>query len=64
LSINLEPVYTIILAIFILKEHKLLNINFYIGSLVIILVVIANGIYKNWLNSTQQKTKIIENGIY
>jgi drug/metabolite transporter (DMT)-like permease len=64
LSINLEPVYTIILAIFILKEHKLLNINFYIGSLVIILVVIANGIYKNWLNSSQQKTKTIENGIY
>jgi drug/metabolite transporter (DMT)-like permease len=64
LSINLEPVYTIILAIFILKEHKILNINFYIGSLVIILVVIANGIYKNWLNSSQQKTKTIENGIY
>lgn len=64
LSINLEPVYTIILAIFILKEHKLLNINFYIGSLVIILVVIANGIYKNWLNSSQYKTKTIENGIY
>jgi drug/metabolite transporter (DMT)-like permease len=64
LSINLEPVYTIILAIFILKEHTLLNINFYIGSLVIILVVIANGIYKNWLNNSQQKTKIIENGIY
>jgi hypothetical protein len=32
--------------------------------LVIILVVIANGIYKNWLNSSQQKTKTIENGIY
>jgi drug/metabolite transporter (DMT)-like permease len=46
LSINLEPVYTIILAIFILKEHTLLNMNFYIGSIVIILVVIANGIYK------------------
>lgn len=53
LSINLEPIYTIILAIFILKEHKLLNLNFYIGSIVIIAVVIANGIYK------QQKTKRI-----
>ncbi len=51
LSINLEPVYTIILAIFILKEHTLLNWNFYVGSMVIILVVIANGIYK------QQQTK-------
>lgn len=54
LSINLEPVYTIILAIFILKEHKLLNLNFYIGSMVIILVVIANGLYKNWLNNNIQ----------
>ena len=48
LSINLEPVYTIILAIFILKEHEQLNSNFYIGSLLIILVVIANGVIKNY----------------
>ena len=48
LSINLEPVYTIILAIFILKEHEQLGSNFYIGSLLIILVVIANGVIKNY----------------
>lgn len=47
LSINLEPVYTIILAIFILKEHEQLGPNFYIGSVLIIMVVIANGIIKN-----------------
>jgi drug/metabolite transporter (DMT)-like permease len=64
LSINLEPVYTIILAIFILKEHKLLNVNFYIGSMVIILVVIANGFYKDWLNKSALKQKTTENGIY
>ena len=58
LSINLEPVYTIILAIFILKEHQLLNINFYVGSMVIILVVIANGLYKNWLDKLALKQKI------
>ena len=54
LSINLEPVYTIILAIFILKEHELLGSNFYIGSILIILVVIANGVIKN-----QQKKKTV-----
>jgi drug/metabolite transporter (DMT)-like permease len=54
LSINLEPVYTIILAIFILNEHELLDSSFYIGSLLIILVVIANGIIKN-----QQKKRTI-----
>jgi drug/metabolite transporter (DMT)-like permease len=63
LSINLEPVYTIILAIFILNEHKLLNVNFYIGSLIIILVVIANGFYKKWQQHSLQKTTITENGI-
>ena len=54
LSINLEPVYTIILAIFILNEHELLDSSFYIGSILIILVVIANGIIKN-----QQKKRTI-----
>jgi len=54
LSINLEPVYTIILAIFILNEHELLDSNFYIGSILIILVVVANGIIKN-----QQKKRTI-----
>lgn len=46
LSINLEPVYTILLAIPILHEDELLNGNFYAGSAMIILVVVANGIYK------------------
>jgi len=45
LSINLEPVYTIILAMF------------YIGATVIVLVVIANAVIKNFLgrNSLRQK---------
>lgn len=46
LSINLEPVYTILLAIPILHEDEILNGNFYAGSAMIILVVVANGIYK------------------
>lgn len=44
LSINLEPVYTILLAIFLLHEHTVLGKQFYIGSLIIIFVVIANPI--------------------
>ncbi len=55
LSINLEPVYTIILAIFILKEHKMLGMNFYIGSLLIILVVIANSIVKSKWGKAKNK---------
>lgn len=52
LSINLEPVYTMILAIFILNEHELLSSNFYIGSALIIVVVLANGVIKYYQNST------------
>jgi len=47
LSINLEPVYTIVLAAIILKEHKHLNMDFYIGSAVIVMVVLLNGFIKS-----------------
>ena len=47
LSINLEPVYTIFLAVFILKENQNLEFDFYVGSLIIILVVVANAARKH-----------------
>ncbi len=46
LSINLEPVYTIILAVIILHEHTLLGYKFYIGATVILLVLLINGLIK------------------
>lgn len=48
LSINLEPIYTIILAIILLKEHKLLSLNFYIGATLILLVLLINGLMKHY----------------
>ena len=53
LSINLEPVYTIILAIFILNENELLGVDFYIGSTLIVFVVLLNAVLK----SSQRKTQ-------
>jgi len=47
LSINLEPIYTIILAIVLLKEHKILQTSFYWGAAMILTVVLANGIWKH-----------------
>ncbi|MBC7884186.1 MAG: EamA family transporter [Saprospiraceae bacterium] len=41
LVINLEPVYGILLAIFLLNEHKELNLMFYVGCLIIIVVVLS-----------------------
>jgi drug/metabolite transporter (DMT)-like permease len=44
--VNLEPVYGIVLAILVLKEHKELNTNFYIGAGVIMLITILFPIFK------------------
>jgi drug/metabolite transporter (DMT)-like permease len=58
LSINLEPVYTILLAIPILHENEMLNANFYAGSAMIILVVIANAVYKTVMSKRNGKLKM------
>lgn len=56
LSVNLEPVYTIVLAIFILKENELLNTQFYIGAVIIVLVVIVNAIIKSLMKKRASKS--------
>ena len=58
LSINMEPVYTILLAIPILNENELLNINFYLGSAMIIAVVIANAVYKSIVRRKESRIEI------
>lgn len=55
LSINLEPIYTFVLAIFILEEHKVLNSRFYIGAFIIILVLIINAIIKSIMKRQNNK---------
>jgi drug/metabolite transporter (DMT)-like permease len=47
LTINLEPVYGIILALLIFKDSEEMNSLFYVGAVIILLTVIANGIVKN-----------------
>ncbi len=41
LTVNLEPVYGIILAILLLKENKELNTQFYIGVVIIVITVFS-----------------------
>lgn len=55
LSINLEPVYTILLAIAILNEDEMLGSHFYIGTAVIVVVVIANAVIKYYLKAKASK---------
>lgn len=49
LSINMEPVYTIILAIVLLDENKIVGTQFYIGASIIVAVVLANPLLKRVL---------------
>lgn len=51
LVINLEPVYGILLAIAILKEHKELNTMFYIGAGIILMTVFLYPIINKKLNT-------------
>lgn len=48
LTTNLEPVYGIILAYFIIGEDEKMSLPFYIGSAVILATVIANGVIKHY----------------
>ena len=50
LTINMEPVYGIILALLILGDDENMSPQFYYGALIIVATVIANGIVKNRLN--------------
>ena len=55
LSINLEPVYGILLAYFILGDSEKMEPMFYVGALVILSTVVANGILKN-----RRKFKVLD----
>ena len=46
LTINLEPIYGIILAVIVFKETEKMSVNFYIGALIILSTVILNGVLK------------------
>ena len=47
LTINLEPVYAIILALFIFGDKEKMNPEFYFGAFIVLFVVLLNGIIKN-----------------
>ena len=47
LTINLEPIYGIILVLLIFPENEKMSPMFYIGAIIILATVIANGIMKS-----------------
>jgi len=46
LTINLEPIYGIILALLIFKDKEKMSPEFYLGAIIILLTVVLNGIIK------------------
>ena len=52
LTINLEPIYGIILALLIFKDGEEMSPLFYVGALIILVTVIANGIVKSYKKVT------------
>lgn len=57
LTINLEPVYGILLAFLVLGDNEKMQPEFYYGALLIVAVVIANGILKNRETFVKKKSK-------
>ena len=47
LTINLEPIYGIILAVIVFQEKEKMSTEFYLGALIILSTVILNGVVKN-----------------
>lgn len=47
LTVNLEPVYGILLAFIIFGDNERMNPMFYVGAIIILATVVANGILKN-----------------
>ena len=59
LTINLEPVYAIVLALFIFGDKERMKPEFYLGTFIVLVVVLINGIIKN---KSKIKHKILEKG--
>ncbi|MDC3032273.1 DMT family transporter [Bacteroidota bacterium] len=51
MAINLEPIYSIVLALIIFSESEHMNLSFYIGASIIILVVFLESYLKNKIKS-------------
>ncbi len=54
LTINLEPIYGIILAVLIFGEKEKMSMQFYLGALIILLTVLIEAVVKNRRNKKRE----------
>lgn len=55
LTINLEPIYGIILAVLVFKDNEQMSPAFYLGAAIILSTVILNGVIKNYPKNKLKK---------
>jgi drug/metabolite transporter (DMT)-like permease len=60
LTVNLEPVYGIILAVIIFQDKEKMEENFYLGSAIILLSVLIQPFLNKWLRKKDSKKLTIE----
>lgn len=56
LSVNLEPVYGIVFALFIFKEDEHMSTGFYLGAAIILFSVFSHALIEGYLNRRQKLT--------
>ena len=47
LSVNLEPIYAILLALLFFKDSELMGMNFYLGAVIVVGSILLNALFKN-----------------
>ena len=61
LSINLEPIYTMIMAVLLFPMEETMQVSFYIGSAIILAAVFFNGFWQYYANRARRMRESIEN---
>lgn len=60
LTINLEPIYTMIIAVMLYPGEEIMSLSFYLGALIIIVAVFSNGLLR-FLQNKKLKKKMLLN---
>jgi hypothetical protein len=60
LTVNLEPVYGIVLAVIIFQDKEKMDENFYLGSAIILLSVLIQPFLNRWIKKRDSKKVVIE----
>jgi hypothetical protein len=56
LSYNLEPVYGIVLALFLFPEKEIMSPQFYLGAILILSTILMDVIFKNYRGSLKKNS--------